>query len=53
VSTTEALKRLAEIVRTRSFPYEMDVAAADEVEHLGLIDPAGDRRGIVSAPDER
>jgi hypothetical protein len=34
---TAALKRLAEMVRTRSFPYEMDVAAADEVKHLGLI----------------
>jgi hypothetical protein len=32
-----ACKRLAEMVRTRSFPYEMDVAAADEVKHLGLI----------------
>lgn len=31
-----ALKRLAEMVRTRSFPYELDVAAADEVKHLGL-----------------
>jgi len=36
-ATTAALKRLAERVRTRSFPYEMDVAAADEVKHLGLI----------------
>lgn len=35
--TTEALKRLAEMVRTRSFPYEMDVAAAEEVKRLGLI----------------
>jgi serine/threonine protein kinase HipA of HipAB toxin-antitoxin module len=35
--TAEALKRLAEMVRTRSFPYEMDVAAADEVKRLGLI----------------
>jgi hypothetical protein len=32
-----ALKRLAEMVRTRSFPYELDVAAAEEVKHLGLI----------------
>lgn len=35
--TSAALKRLAEMVRTRSFPYELDVAAADEVKHLGLI----------------
>jgi hypothetical protein len=32
-----ALKRLAERIRTRSFPYELDVAAADEVKRLGLI----------------
>lgn len=32
-----ALKRLADMVRTRSFPYELDVAAADEVKHLGLM----------------
>ena len=31
------LKRIAGMVRTRSFPYEMDVAAADEVKRLGLI----------------
>ncbi len=36
-ATTGALKRLAEMVRTRSFPYEMDIVAADEVKHLGLI----------------
>jgi hypothetical protein len=30
-------KRLADMVRTGSFPYEMDVAAADEVKRLGLI----------------
>jgi len=35
--TIEAYKRLADMVRTDSFPYEMDVAAADEVKHLGLI----------------
>ncbi len=36
-ATTEAtLKRLADMVRTRSFPYELDVAAADAVKHLGL-----------------
>jgi hypothetical protein len=35
--TAAALKRLAERVRTRSFPYEMDVAAADEVKRLGLV----------------
>jgi hypothetical protein len=32
-----ARKRLAERVRTRSFPYNVDVAAAEEVKHLGLI----------------
>jgi hypothetical protein len=32
-----ARKRLAEMIRTRSFPYEMDVEAAEEVKHLGLI----------------
>lgn len=32
-----ALKRLAERVRTRSFPYEIDAEAADEVKRLGLI----------------
>jgi hypothetical protein len=31
-----ARKRLAEMIRTRSFPYEMDVAAADEAKHRGL-----------------
>ena len=36
-AATATLKHLAERVRTRSFPYEMDVAAADEVKHLGLI----------------
>jgi hypothetical protein len=36
-ATTATLKRLAERVRTRSFPYEMDIAAADEVKRLGLI----------------
>lgn len=35
--TRAALKRLAEMVRTRSFPYEIDVEAADEVKRLGLI----------------
>lgn len=35
--TSAALKRLAEMVRTSSFPYELDVAAADEVKRLGLI----------------
>jgi hypothetical protein len=32
-----ARKRLADRIRTRSFPYEVDVAAAAEVKHLGLI----------------
>jgi hypothetical protein len=32
-----ARKRLADRIRTRSFPYEVDVAAAEEVKHLGLI----------------
>lgn len=35
--TKAALKRLAEMVRTRSIPYELDVDAADEVKRLGLI----------------
>jgi hypothetical protein len=32
-----ARKRLADMIRTRSFPYEMDVKAAEEVKRLGLI----------------
>lgn len=32
-----ARRRLADRVRTGSFPYEMDIAAADEVKRLGLI----------------
>ncbi len=32
-----ARERFAEQVRTRSLPYEVDVAAADEVKRLGLI----------------
>lgn len=32
-----ARKRLADRIRTRSFPYNVDVKAADEVKHLGLI----------------
>lgn len=31
------LNRLAEMVRTKSFPFEVDIAAADEVKRLGLI----------------
>jgi hypothetical protein len=31
-----ALKRLANMVRTRSFPYKLDVEAAGEVKHLRL-----------------
>jgi hypothetical protein len=29
--------RLAEMVRTGSFPFEIDIEAADEVKRLGLI----------------
>lgn len=36
-ATEVALKRLADMIRTRSFPYELDVAAADAVKHHGLI----------------
>lgn len=36
-ATARALKHIAEMVRTRSFPYEMDIVAADEVKRLGLI----------------
>lgn len=32
-----ARERFAEQIRTRSLPYEMDVAAAEEVKYLGLI----------------
>jgi hypothetical protein len=32
-----ARKRFADRIRTRSLPYELDIAAADEVKHLGLI----------------
>jgi hypothetical protein len=32
-----ALKDLAEMVRSGSFPFQVDVEAADEVKHLGLI----------------
>jgi len=32
-----ARKRLADGIRKRSFAYELDVNAADEVKHLGLI----------------
>lgn len=32
-----ARKRLADMIRTRSIPYTLDVGAADEVKHLGLI----------------
>jgi hypothetical protein len=32
-----ASARLAEMVRTGSFPFEIDVEAADEVKRLGLI----------------
>jgi hypothetical protein len=36
-SSRSARRRLADMVRTKSFPYEMDVDAADEVKRLGLI----------------
>jgi hypothetical protein len=32
-----ARMRLAEMIRTRSFPYEVDITAAEEVKYLGLI----------------
>jgi hypothetical protein len=32
-----AAKELADMIRNRSFPFHVDVAAADEVKHLGLI----------------
>jgi hypothetical protein len=32
-----ARERFAEQIRTRSLPYEVDIAAAEEVKHLGLI----------------
>ncbi|MGC2374399.1 MAG: hypothetical protein WA484_11050 [Solirubrobacteraceae bacterium] len=32
-----ARKRLADMIRTRSIPIHVDVTAADEVKHLGLI----------------
>ncbi|HEV3094662.1 MAG TPA: hypothetical protein VGY30_09135 [Solirubrobacteraceae bacterium] len=36
-SRQAALHRLADMVRAKSFPFKVDVAAADEVKHLGLI----------------
>jgi hypothetical protein len=32
-----ARKRLADRIRRRSFSYKLDVVAAEEVKHLGLI----------------
>ncbi len=32
-----AQEELAAMIRTRSFPFEVDVEAADEVKRLGLI----------------
>jgi hypothetical protein len=32
-----AREQFAERIRTRSLPYEMDIAAAEEVKHLGLV----------------
>lgn len=37
-----ARKELAEMVRSGSFPFEVDVEAADEVKRLGLIANYGD-----------
>jgi hypothetical protein len=37
-----ARRELAEMVRTGSFPFEVDVEAADEVKRLGLIANYGD-----------
>lgn len=36
-ATRAARKRLADMIRTRSLAIYVDVAAADEVKHLGLI----------------
>jgi hypothetical protein len=33
-----AAKRLADMVRARSMPFDVDMDAADEVKRLGLID---------------
>lgn len=32
-----AAKRLADMIRSRSIPIDVDIAAAEEVKHLGLI----------------
>lgn len=36
-ATSAARKRLADMIRTRSLAMHVEVAAADEVKHLGLI----------------
>jgi serine/threonine protein kinase HipA of HipAB toxin-antitoxin module len=36
-AAAKARKDLAEMIRTGSFRYSVDVEAADEVKHLGLI----------------
>jgi hypothetical protein len=36
-AAAKARKELAEMIRTGSFRYSVDVEAADEVKHLGLI----------------
>lgn len=36
-SDQAAIKRLAETIRTGSFPYEVDIEASAEVKHLKLI----------------
>jgi hypothetical protein len=33
-----ASRRVAEMVRTGSFPYALDIDAADEVKRLGLVE---------------
>lgn len=40
-ATRAACKRLADMIRTRSLAIHVDVTAADEVKHLGLIPKHG------------
>ena len=37
VANRAARKRVADMIRTGSFPYEVDIKAAEEVKYLGLI----------------
>jgi hypothetical protein len=37
VEAAAARKRFAEEIRARSTPYKLDIAAADEVKHHGLV----------------